>query len=468
MSHRLVLVPIIALLLAACTVGPDFVRPEPVLPARWSAPLPHGGQAVALQAWWRQFDDPRLDAIIAAAEADSPTLDLAVARVAEARANAGVREAALSPTLTGNESATRSSTAFGPQVFQSNVFRAGFDAGWELDLFGGNRRALEAARARQRAAGVDWHEARVSLAGEVADTYVTLRACEAARMVQERNLASRLQTRDLTVLKASAGFAPKADADRAEGTVAETASTVAAKRGECELHVNVLTKLTGWSRDRLVDHLAGGTGVVPIPRDVSVEAVPARAITQRPDVVSAEMAVAAASAEIGVAEADRYPGVSLAGAIALNRISLGQGATRPTTWSFGPSVSLPIFDAGRRKSAVLAARARHDQAMATWREKVRVAAREVEDALVRLDTAATRAADAQRALDRYESYVAAVENRHRGGLASLLELEDARRLALLATEADLDVRRARVASWIALYKALGGGWQSATDTLAAR
>lgn len=468
MSHHLVLVPLAALLLAACTVGPDFVRPAPTLPARWSAPLPHGGEPVALQSWWRRFDDPRLDAVIAAAEADSPTLDLALARVAEARANAGVREAALSPTLTGNASGTRSSTAFGPQVFQSNVFRAGFDAGWELDLFGGNRRALEAARVRQQAAGVDWHEARVSLAGEVADAYVALRACEAVRSVQERSLASRRQTRELTVLKASAGFAPKADAERADGAVSEAASSFAARRGECDLHVNVLAKLTGWSRDRLVDHLAGATGVVPVPRDVSVEAVPARAITQRPDVASAELAVAAASAEIGVAEADRYPGVSLAGAIALNRISLGQGATRPTTWSFGPSVSLPIFDAGRRKSAVIAARARHDQAMAHWREKVRVAVREVEDALVRLDTAATRAADAQRALERYDSYVAAIEKRHRGGLANLLELEDARRLALLASEADLDVRRERVASWIALYKALGGGWQVAPDTLASR
>jgi outer membrane protein, multidrug efflux system len=468
MSYRLVLVPLAALLLAACTVGPDFVRPDPAVPARWSAPLPHGGESVALREWWRQFDDPRLDALIAAAEADSPTLDLAVARMAEARANAGVSEAALSPTLTGSASATRSRTAFGPQVFQSNVFKAGFDAGWELDLFGGNRRALEAARARQKAAGVDWHDARVSLAGDVADAYVALRACEAGSSVQERNLASRIQTRELTALKASAGFTPKAEAARAEGAVAEAASTVVAKRGECAQHLNALAKLTGWSRDRLVEHLAGATAVVPVPRDVSVEAVPARAITQRPDVASAELAVAAASAEIGVAEADRYPGVSLTGAIALNRISLGQGATRPTTWSIGPSVSLPIFDAGRRKAAAVAARARRDQALATWREKVRVAVREVEDALVRLDTAAARAADAQRALDRYDAYAATAETRYRGGLASLLELEDARRLALQASEAELVVRRERVAAWIALYKALGGGWQDPPETLAAR
>jgi multidrug efflux system outer membrane protein len=468
MSYRVVLVPITTLLLAACTVGPDFVRPDPRVPARWSAPLPHGGESVALREWWRQFDDPKLDAMIAAAEADSPTLDLAVARMSEARANAGVSEAALAPTLTGNASATRARTAFGPQVFQSNVFKAGFDAGWELDLFGGNRRALEAARARQKAAGVDWHDARVSLAGDVADAYVGLRACEAGRSVQERNLASRVQTRDLTALKAAAGFTPKAEADRAEGAVAEATSAVAGKRGECSQHVNALAKLTGWPRDRVVEHLAGATGVVPVPREVTVEAVPARAVTQRPDVASAELAVAAASAEIGVAEADRYPSVSLTGAIALNRISLGQGATRPTTWSIGPSVSLPIFDAGRRKAAAAAARARHEQAMATWREKVRVAVREVEDALVRLDTAAARAADAQRALDRYESYAATTDMRYRGGLASLLELEDARRLALQASEAELGVRRERVAAWIALYKALGGGWQPPPDTLAAR
>ena len=205
---------------------------------------------------------------------------------------------------------------------------------------------------------------------------------------------------------------------------------------------------------------AGNTPVrLPEPARFRVDAVPARAIAQRPDIAAAERRVAAASAEIGRAEADRYPRLTLAGNILPTRIAINSApALDLPTWSIGPSLLAPLLDGGRRAANVDAARAQYAAAEADYRSRVRGAVREVEEALVRLASATGRAADTATAANGYRSNLAGLEARYRAGLASLVELEDARRLAIAGDAALTALEQERVAAWIALYRAVGGGW----------
>ena len=197
---------------------------------------------------------------------------------------------------------------------------------------------------------------------------------------------------------------------------------------------------------------------------MSVASVPAVALAQRPDVFSAEREVAAASAEVGSAQAQRYPRLSLSGSIGSARFRAGGLTTTLDTWSIGPlALSLPLFDGGRRAADVDAAQARYEEAAALYRARVRQAVREVEEALVNLESTAARGEDARVAAEGYIASFAGTDARYRSGLASLVELEDARRTQLAAETALLSLRRERATAWVALYRAMGGGWTPALD-----
>jgi outer membrane protein TolC len=195
-----------------------------------------------------------------------------------------------------------------------------------------------------------------------------------------------------------------------------------------------------------------------------VPSVPAAALAQRPDVFARARDVVAASADIGAAEADRWPRITLAGSVGAARFESGFGSFSGTTWSIGPvGVSLPVFDAGARRANVVAARARYDEATSAYAASLRNAIREVENALIALQGTADRNADAQTAAENFELSYRATEARYRSGFGTLFELEDARRSALAAQITLINLHRERVAAWIALYRALGGGWSALAD-----
>jgi outer membrane protein TolC len=195
--------------------------------------------------------------------------------------------------------------------------------------------------------------------------------------------------------------------------------------------------------------------------------VPAQVLAQRPDLFQAELEVAAASADVGAAQAQRYPRVSLSGSVAAGAVRLGGDWTDAQTWSLGPlAVTLPLFDAGRRAANVDATRARYDEAIVVYRARLRQAVSEVEQALVNLDSARRRDEDARTAAEGYRASFAATEARYRGGLASLFELEDARRTLLAAETALVTLQRERAAAWVALYRATGGGWRRNAEATA--
>ncbi|HEY9067405.1 MAG TPA: efflux transporter outer membrane subunit [Burkholderiaceae bacterium] len=467
-----------SLLLAACAVGPTYTEPASEAPAVWQAALPHGGNVGTMRDWWQQFDDPIVAQLIAIAEADSPSLVKAWAGIEKARATLTTARASGLPSVDGSASLTRSrQQALADAASTSTTRSAGLDASWEIDLFAKARRNTEAAKARTRARVADWHDARVSLAAEVADTYVQYRGCELLADAYELERASNAETEKATAAAVRAGFNAPSDAALARASLASATSTVLSQRAQCDLLVKSLVNLTGRDevalRSLLSTHGRAGDagsrgGRLPTPAGLEVQNVPANALRQRPDLASLERELAASSAEIGVAQADLYPSLSLSGSIS---ISASPGSSALTTWSFGPSLSIPLFDAGKRRAAVDTARASYQAAQADFRKGVRSAVKEVEQALVNLDSTARRSEEAERAASDYRAYFRATEANWRAGGESLLNLEEARRSALSAEITLITLQRDRVEYWIALYKALGGGWEpgapaASPDTMA--
>jgi outer membrane protein TolC len=265
----------------------------------------------------------------------------------------------------------------------------------------------------------------------------------------------------MTGVAGKAGLQSTATVALAEGSAAEAASALAQRRALCDISVKGLVALTALDEPALRKLLARpGPPRLPEPRQFKIESIPAQVVSQRPDVAAAERRLAAASADIGHAEADRYPRLTLSGNILPTRMYITPGpAFSLTTWSIGPSLVLPLFDGGRRTANVDAYKAQYAAADAVYRAKVRDAVREVEEALVRLDSAAAREADTATSARGYRANLAAAQAKLQAGLGSVLELEDARRLSI-AADATLDtLAQERVAAWIALYRAAGGGWE---------
>jgi outer membrane protein, multidrug efflux system len=291
-----------------------------------------------------------------------------------------------------------------------------------------------------------------------------LRTCERLVLVAQNDTTSRAETARLSDLSAKAGFTAPGTAALARASAAEANARLTQQRAQCELDRKALVALSGLPEPDLKQKAAQVPVPWPYEATLSIASVPAEALAQRPDVFSAARDVAAASADVGQADAQRYPRLSLSGSVGALQLRSGGVSSDFTTWSIGPlALSLPLWDGGRRAANVDAARARYDEAAALYRAKVRQAVREVEEALVNLQSSADRGTDAATAATGYRDSFTATEARYKGGLASLVELEDARRTALAAETALLQLQRERIAAWIALYRSTGGGW-SATES----
>ncbi len=456
--------------MAACGSGPRALPAASSAaadsPAQWNAPLPHRGELTVLTAWWRQFDDPVLVTLIDAAQSASPTIAAAASRVAQSRAIRVAAGAALLPSLDANASAQR-----GKQDLVSglgNSASIGLQAGWELDLFGGRGAARDAAQARFEGAQAGWHDARVVIAAEVATNYISLRACEAQVVQTQLDSNSRNETARLTDLSTKAGFESPANAALARASAAQGNSVLTQRRAQCDVLVKGLVALAGIDEPILRSQLAPNAARLPQPASIVLASVPAQALAQRPDLTLAERDVVAASADVSQAEAARLPRIALNGSVGAARYESSFGSERGTLWTIGPlTVSLPLFDGGARRADVVAAQARFDEAGSLYRAKLRGAVREVEEALVALQSTADRNNDSVIATEGFAAAFRATEARFKGGLASLYELEDARRSALAAEIALIDLQRERATAWITLYRSLGGGWSITQTTSAA-
>ena len=445
------------LLLAGCATPAPPPPLATAAPPQWYAPLPHQGTLSDLSQWWQQFNDPLLVQLIESAQALSPTVASARSRIEQARATRAAAGAALLPTLDAQASAVRGNSQ--PPAPLATTLQAGVQALWEIDLFGGNANALRAAQSRLESAQAGWHDARVSVAAETAGSYVNLRTCERQLAVSVNDTQSRAETARLANLTASAGFTAPATAALARAGAAAASARSTQQRSQCEIELKTLVALSGIPEPRLRQQLQATWQEPAQPPMLPVLSLPAQLLTQRPDVYQAERDVATASADIDSTLAQRYPRLTLSGSIAAGLVHTGGANTDVQTWAIGPlAVTLPLFDGGRRAANVEAAKARYDEAVALYTARVRQAVLEVELSLVSLESARLRMEDARTASEGFRASFAATEARYRSGLGSLVELEDARRTALAAETALVTLQRERIAAWIALYRAVGGGW----------
>ena len=424
--------------------------------------LPHNGSLTSLSQWWQQQNDMLLVDMINAAQVVSPSVITARSNIQQAQASHTASAAALLPVLDafGNFSRGRSASLNRTTTAPiSNNSQLGLQTSWEIDLFGQNEASLNADSERLLGSEARWHEARILVAAEVASQYYGLRACEQLLTVTSADAASRFETSRLTDLLTKAGFGAPATAALARATAAEGNSRITQQRAECDVNVKALTALTGWNEPDLRQKLVQSPVAPPQQSMTSISSVPAEVLSQRPDVYSAARELNAASFEVGSARAQRYPRLSIGGNIAANRFDSRFVSQRFNTWSIGPvALTVPLFDGGAADANVDAAKARYEEAAGKYRGVARQAVREVEEALVNLQSTNDRGSDTLIAADGYRASFAGTEARYKAGLASLVELEDARRVLLAAQSAVVLLERERRNAWIALYKALGGGW----------
>jgi outer membrane protein, multidrug efflux system len=456
--------------LAGCaSVGPDYIRPETKAPAGWHTPLQDGpGQTPlppeTLAQWWTTLNDPALSGLIERAVKQNLDLAEARGRVREARARRGVSEANLFPTLEATGSATKSrssgNSGFGSE---SKLFSAGFDAGWEMDVFGGLRRSVEAADADFSASREDLHDVLVSLVAESALNYVEARTFQARLSVAEANIRTQEESYDLTRSRFEAGLSDELAVHQARYNLESSRSQLPTLRTGLEAAKNRLAVLLGMAPGILHPELAERRAIPVIPPTVAV-GVPAETLRQRPDVRRAERRLAARTARIGVATADLYPKFRLSGSIGLQSIAaedLPEYGSR--TWQIGPSVSWNLFDAGAVRRNIEVQSALQEQALAQYEASILSALEEVENAIVAYTEEQLRRESLGSATEAARSTALMARDRYKAGLVDFSDVLDSQR-SLLSFEDDLARSDgAVIANLVRLYKALGGGWGSSSE-----
>jgi len=307
-----------------------------------------------------------------------------------------------------------------------------------------------------------WHAARVSVAAEVATQYYSLRACEKLLEVARADAASRAETARLSELSTKAGFQAPATAALARASAAEGHGNAIQQRTLCDLDIKSLVALTALEEPALRQKLADAPADLTRESMAPVISVPAEVLAQRPDIFNAAREVDAAHLEVGSARAQRFPRLSLSGSVFTTKSRTSASKQRFDTWTVGPlQLTVPLFDGGASEANVEAAKARYEDAAAQYHASVRKAVQEVEEALVKLQSTAERNEDALVAAQGYRASFTGTEARYKSGLASLVELEDARRTLLAAQSNVVALQRERRSAWVALYRALGGGWTTA-------
>ncbi len=475
MTSRVPIIAVALLSVAGCMVGPNYRRPDAVTPTAWgelapTAPAAGRSDAVAdgiPTAWWTTFDDQLLTSLITRTARSNLTLQQAEARVREARALRRIAAADLWPQVEAaglytRERTSKTGVSQGGAGKLFNLYQAGFDANWELDVFGGNRRAVEAADATVEAAADDRNAVLVSLMGEVGVDYVTYRSLQQRLALANQNVAAQQATLDLTRRLFNAGLAPELDVQRAAAQVATTASTIPLLEQQAAQTMHALSVLIGQPPMTLQQEL---TAVAPIPQPPAQVAVglPSELLLRRPDVARSERQLAAQTAEIGVATRDLFPRFFISGAASLQSV---RGSDffdwQSRLLSLGPSVSWPIFEGGRIRANISLQTASQQELLAAYEGVVLHAFEDVEDALVGFShEQSTRAqlADAVRANER----AADLARRAYGqGLTDFLTVLVAEQSVFTSQDTLAQTERDVALQLVALYKAVGGGWEAAT------
>jgi NodT family efflux transporter outer membrane factor (OMF) lipoprotein len=455
-----------ALLVAGCAVGPDYRAPEPAAPAAWHAPLDRGVQASAaasmdLATWWTRLGDSQLNRLEDRAVAANLDLRQALGRVREARARRGVAQADLYPSVAANAKGSRSrgSAEIAPRT-TTTLYDLGFDASWEIDLFGGARRSVEAAQADLEATEADLRDALVTLSAEVARNYLDLRTQQARLASAEANLQAQADTYRLAKARYELGAANRLAAEQARYNLESTRSQIPPLRTAIEQAKSRLAVLLGQAPGSLAAEL-DALGPLPAPPGDVAVGIPADTLRRRPDVRRAERKLAAQTARIGVATAELYPKLSLLGSIGLESLVFRRLWGRDAvTQQVAASGNWSLFDAGRVRRNIEVQNALQEQALAAYEAAVLQALEEVENGLVAYSQEQARRESLASAVEAARQAEKVARDRYEAGAADFQSVLDAQR-SRLSLEDQLATSQGQVvANLVSLYKALGGGWEA--------
>jgi len=464
----------VSLLLSGCfAVGPDYQRPKIPIPRQWTeTPAVQGFQP---EQWWKTFNDPILDKLISEAIASNLDLKLALERVKDARALRSATIAAGLPSLDAKSSASRrfnNSSSPASQTGTSsagggfgignqfiNIFQMGFDAQWELDFFGGVRRAVESADATIDVEVENSRDVLVTLLGEVARNYIELRANQRLIAITRENLHAQQETRELTQIRQQTGLAGMLEVTQAQALAATTEAQLPNYETAVKQSIHALSVLLGKEPGALVVRL-DQQGAIPAIAANAITNLPSELLQRRPDIRRAERQLAVANASVGVATAELYPKINLAAFIGLQNTTITDFTPVGKSWSAASSLTLPIFNWGKLNANIDSKKAQFEQTFLTYQSTVLSAFKEVEDALIAYSKEQQRHKALAKAVAANQLAVQLANERYQKGLTAFLDVLTSQ-TALYQAQSLLVTSESQLSSnLVALYKALGGGWQT--------
>ncbi|QHM76105.1 Antibiotic efflux pump outer membrane protein ArpC [Mixta theicola] len=478
----------LSLLLAGCAVGPDYQPPEAQVPAAWrdlpsqAASRPQAG--APRSDWWKNFNDPQLNGLIDRAIAGNLSLQQAVLRIAGAREQLAQARGGLFPSVNGSASAQRQQLGAegvlkangaydlldrnAPELRGSldsltqpiSLYQGSFDASWELDLWGKVRRQVEAAAAQQQESIESRNDALVSLEAEVARVWLQLRGAQSIMRTLQTQIEVAQQTLELTQSQQRNGLAPQLDVENARAQLSSLRAQLPQYQAQARQAMNGLAVLIGKPPGALDAELMQDRPLPALP-DVVPVGIPSTLARRRPDIRQAEANLHAATANIGVAVAQLFPSLSLTGQLGVRNTD----ASYLDNWSshfysYGPSLSIPIFQGGRLVSSVRLTRAQQASSALSYRQTVLTALQDVENALVSYRTDQERVTQMDETVSALQNSFDLASDSYRKGLSTFLDVLDAQRQLAQAKQQAEQARIQSCLDLVALYKALGGGWEN--------
>jgi NodT family efflux transporter outer membrane factor (OMF) lipoprotein len=466
-----------ALLLAGCTLGPNYRPPESAslgVPSGYAPPItqPSGARSNSsagdvpiasanLVTWWRQFDDPLLTDLIGRATAGNLQIAQSLARLSEAREARVQTDADLLPTLSGSAGAGRNFTHGGGLSTGTTDLSLGADASWQADIFGGLRRSSEAARADEASARFDLEGVRTSVAAEVATNYINARLAQARLQIARSTLGTQEDNLQIAGWRAQAGLVSSLDVEQARAQRAQTAASIPLLETSYLQAVARLGTLTGQAPGALRAEMVTARPIPHGPDNIAI-GIPADTLRRRPDVRGAERQLAAATARIGVAKASLFPALSISGNLDTNAATIGKLGNLLTGGLFA-GLTQTIFDAGKRNSRVRSSRAAADLAFADYKQTVLSGLEEVENAVQALEAAKARKAQLAISLEASNNAAIYARSQYRSGLIDFVTLLQSEQALLSARDQLASADADQALALVRLYVALGGGWQPRAD-----
>ncbi|WP_234186525.1 efflux transporter outer membrane subunit [Shinella sp. NM-101] len=475
MNFTRTLFPLSMLLLSGCVVGPDYQKPDAALPAKFSESRAASAENVTLNPWWESFRDRRLNDLVHQGMAENLTVRQALERIEAAEANVIVAGSGSLPSigLTADATASgqdgsylRRSPGSGGDHSESKSMSAGFGASWLLDFFGQYRRSKEAANASLDAAYDDVNVARLAYLSDLVSSYVNARYYQEALALNRKNLQSRRETLKLTNEIKEAGAASSLDVLQSEGLVNQTLADLPALETGFHQSANHIATLLGVPASTITSSLIKGSSQ-PMPRYATRTGIPADLIRNRPDIRAAERRLHALTAQIGFAESQLYPSIQLGGSIGVAR-NFNAVTGSLSSWSFGPTLTLPIFNGGALKAQVKIARSEAEQQYLTWKSTVLNAVEEVENAQTALIRDGQTVAALRKVVQSYEQTLNLARESYRGGASTILDVLDAERNVASARLSLAAAIRQLARDYVALNVAIGGGSEIGATTIASK